>query len=82
MSSWVWVIICILVGGVGCHIILTKSDRTIIYEPDESSYKPTPIPLTPTVQVFVRFMKFAIQLSYNYDLVYKGITNFFDNLNS
>lgn len=57
MSSWVWVIICILVGGVGCHIILTKSDRTIIYEPDESSYKPTPIPLTSVVQVDFRAMK-------------------------
>ena len=57
MSSWVWVIICILVGGVGCHIILTKSDRTIIYEPDESSYKPTPIPLTSAVQVDFRAMK-------------------------
>ena len=55
MSSWVWVIIFVLVGGVGCHIILTKSDRTIIYEPDESSYKPTPIPLTPTVQVCVQW---------------------------
>ena len=57
MSSWVWVIICILVGGVGCHIILTKSDRTIIYELDESSYKPTPIPLTSVAQVDFRAMK-------------------------
>ena len=54
MSSWEWVIICILGGGVGCHIILTKSDRTIIYETDGSSYKPTPIPLRSSVQVFVK----------------------------
>ena len=33
------------------HIILSKSDRTIIYKTGDSSYTPTPIPLQHAAQV-------------------------------
>ena len=39
MSSWTWVRICILIIEVECNIILTKSDRTIIYNTGFSNVK-------------------------------------------
>ena len=39
-------------AGLNCHIILKKSDRTIIYKTDNHlKYTPTPIPLTLTAQM-------------------------------
>ena len=44
---WLLVTVTITRG----HIILSKSDRTIIYKTGDSRYTPTPIPLQHAAQV-------------------------------
>ena len=46
-----WLLVTITVTRVRSHIILSKSDRTIIYKTGDSSYTPTPIPLQHAAQV-------------------------------
>ena len=46
-----WLLVTISITRVPGHIILSKSDRTIIYKTGDSSYTPTPIPLQHAAQV-------------------------------
>ena len=46
-----WLLVTVTVTRVRSHIILSKSDRTIIYKTGDSSYTPTPIPLQHAAQV-------------------------------
>ena len=46
-----WLLVTITITRSRSHIILSKSDRTIIYKTGDSSYTPTPIPLSHAAQV-------------------------------
>ena len=48
---WLLVTVTVTITRVRAHIILSKSDRTIIYKTGDSRYTPTPIPLQHAAQV-------------------------------